>query len=51
MSQNDPLEVSPGNPEVSKPRGETEGGAENAPKNEKSGGFGSPKKDGEVFKR
>ncbi|CZR51958.1 uncharacterized protein PAC_01835 [Phialocephala subalpina] len=40
-----PLEVSPANPEVSKPRGETEGGAENAEKRKSSGG-GSPKKAG-----
>ncbi|KAF8864827.1 hypothetical protein BDZ45DRAFT_494450 [Acephala macrosclerotiorum] len=37
-----PLDVSPANPEVSKPR-ETEGRAENAEKNKSSGG-GSPKK-------
>jgi len=40
-----PLEVSPANPEVSKPRGETEGGAENA-ENNKRGGGGSPNKAG-----
>jgi len=40
-----PLEVSPANPEVSKPRGEQEGGAEHAEKNKSSGG-GSPKKNG-----
>ncbi|KUJ23088.1 uncharacterized protein LY89DRAFT_776899, partial [Mollisia scopiformis] len=33
-----PLEVSPANPEVSKPRGEQEGGAQNAEKNKSSGG-------------
>jgi len=40
-----PLEVSPANPEVSKPRGEQEGGAENAGENKASGG-GSPRKAG-----
>jgi len=40
-----PLEVSPANPEVSKPRGETEGGAENSGGNKRSGG-GSPNKAG-----
>jgi len=40
-----PLEVSPANPEVSKPRGETEGGAEHGGNNKQSGG-GSPNKAG-----
>ncbi|KAE8453439.1 hypothetical protein EG329_010300 [Mollisiaceae sp. DMI_Dod_QoI] len=40
-----PLEVSPANPEVSKPRGEQEGGADRPEKNTQSGG-GSPKKAG-----
>lgn len=37
--------MSPANPEVSKPRGEQEGGAQNAEKNKASGG-GSPNKAG-----
>jgi len=46
-----PLDVSPANQEISKPRGETEGGAERAPgpreqSGEKSSGHGSPKKAG-----
>jgi hypothetical protein len=47
-SQGNPLEVSPANPEVSKPRGETEGGAENAGQGERerTSGAGSPKKAG-----
>ncbi|KAF2472511.1 uncharacterized protein BDR25DRAFT_161451, partial [Lindgomyces ingoldianus] len=33
-----PLEVSPANPEVSKPRGDTEGGAQGSPRTKPSGG-------------
>ena len=33
QNTNNPLEVSPANPEVSKQRGETEGGAENSSAN------------------
>jgi len=41
-----PLEVSPANTKVSKPRGETEGGAENSARNDKRSGGGSPNKAG-----
>lgn len=41
----DPLNVSPGNPEVSKPRPAQEGGASSGVRTKKSGG-GSPKKSG-----
>jgi hypothetical protein len=41
-----PLEVSPANPEVSKQRGITEGGAENSDGEEKKSGGGSPKRNG-----
>jgi len=45
-----PLEVSPANPEVSKQKGETEGGAENSGKDSGSSQsrHGSPKKAGKV---
>ncbi|KAF2092187.1 hypothetical protein K490DRAFT_31379 [Saccharata proteae CBS 121410] len=48
-----PLDVSPGNPEVSKPRGNTEGGAEGSPAEsegnagrQRTSGGGSPAKHG-----
>ncbi|KAK8158059.1 hypothetical protein BKA80DRAFT_184002, partial [Phyllosticta citrichinensis] len=43
-----PLDVSPGNPEISKPRDPTEGGADKAPQKERArtSGHGSPKKAG-----
>lgn len=44
-----PLDVSPANPEVSKQRPQQEGGAEKSPKengDSKGSGFGSPKKSG-----
>ncbi|KAF2654790.1 hypothetical protein K491DRAFT_693453 [Lophiostoma macrostomum CBS 122681] len=43
---NDPLDVSPGNPEVSKPRGDQEGGASNSPKSGGGSGGGSAPKSG-----
>ena len=53
---NNPLEVSPANPEVSKPRGDTEGGAENSSASSgttsdrrRSSGGGSPSKGSKVF--
>ncbi|EKD15199.1 hypothetical protein MBM_06415 [Drepanopeziza brunnea f. sp. 'multigermtubi' MB_m1] len=39
-----PLEVSPANPEVSKQRGQQEGGAESSPGKERQSGGGSPNK-------
>ncbi|CZS92801.1 uncharacterized protein RAG0_03305 [Rhynchosporium agropyri] len=44
-NEGNPLEVSPANPEVSKQRGETEGGAEKGVGKKQSGG-GSPNKAG-----
>jgi len=41
-----PLDVSPANPEVSKQRGTTEGGSENAGGEGMRSGSGSPKKNG-----
>ncbi|KAF2117222.1 hypothetical protein BDV96DRAFT_598146 [Lophiotrema nucula] len=41
------LNVSPSNPEVSKPRGEQEGGSENSPRTSKSGGGSAPKAGGD----
>ncbi|KAF2259512.1 hypothetical protein CC78DRAFT_537046 [Lojkania enalia] len=43
---NDPLNVSPGNPEVSKPRSSTEGGASEDPSQKSSGGGSAPKAGG-----
>jgi hypothetical protein len=40
------LNVSPGNPEVSKPRGDQEGGAQGSPKSGSSSGSGSAPKSG-----
>ena len=52
---NNPLEVSPANPEVSKPRGEAEGGPENSSASsgttsdrQRSSGGGSPNKGSKV---
>ncbi|KAK8177937.1 hypothetical protein IWX90DRAFT_510597 [Phyllosticta citrichinensis] len=47
-SDTNPLDVSPGNPEISKPRDPTEGGADKAPQKERArtSGHGSPKKAG-----
>lgn len=42
-----PLEVSPANPEVSKQRGQQEGGAEKGARKKQSGG-GSPNKAGKT---
>jgi hypothetical protein len=41
-----PLDVSPANPEVSKQRGTTEGGAENGSAEGKRSGGGNPNKNG-----
>ncbi|KAF2193972.1 hypothetical protein K469DRAFT_709451 [Zopfia rhizophila CBS 207.26] len=41
-----PLEVSPGNQEVSKPRGDQEGGAQGSPRATSSGGGSAPKSGG-----
>ncbi len=55
QDKNNPLEVSPANPEVSKQRGETEGGAENSSSSsgtesdrKRSSGGASPNKGSKV---
>ena len=55
QNNSNPLEVSPANAEVSKPRGATEGGAENSSSSsgttsgrQRSSGGGSPKKGSKV---
>ena len=55
QGKNNPLEVSPANPEVSKQRGETEGGAENSSASsnttsdrKRSSGSGGPPKGSKV---
>ncbi|PSN75555.1 hypothetical protein BS50DRAFT_568182 [Corynespora cassiicola Philippines] len=45
-SNGNPLDVSPGNPEISKPRGEQEGGAQGSPRTSASGGGSAPKSGG-----
>lgn len=45
-NEGNPLEVSPANPEISKPSSETEGGAESAPERKEQSGGGNLKKNG-----
>lgn len=45
-AESDPLNVSPGNPEVSKPRNSQEGGASEGVRTKTSGGGGAPKSGG-----
>lgn len=45
-SNGNPLDVSPGNPDVSKPKGDQEGGAQGSPRTSSSGGGSAPKSGG-----